>query len=606
MFMTPSRAETASHLPHAESSINEANARDPSNTVSPTSSYSVSGQVPSSRLRVCGIELPLRRNGGQGSGQGPGPPLIDARSALVLTPTTRRNLEAVSLGLCQGCPVLLEGPPGVGKSAIIDEVARVTGNHNVIKFHLDDQTDSKTLLGSYVCTEVPGEFRWQAGALTQAVAKGIWVVFEDVDCAPFEVLSALILLLEDRQLYIPGRGEVLTAAPNFQVFGTVTTRTGRAASAGAREVLGSHWARVSIAPPEESELVDIATAAVPEVAPVVPKMAATLQRLRMLTGQTAGGNAGGAVVQVGRLYTARDLLKWARRVAASVRGMEHLLVSAPDRPLPQKVREVVYAEAVDCLAGAISKPDDRRQVMQALASDWGVLESQVEYYSQLHKPGLQVGAGGVQVGRATLPAVGKVEPSEGRGVYAQTGHTMRLLERVGVSVQQNEPALLVGETGTGKTALVQFLARQVGVTLTVLNMSQQTDSADFLGGFKPVEVRVAEKLGREMVEKGVRECYRESRRHSGGTPPLDCGCFLDRLGCSDVVDQSVPCPFLSADWSCSFTSIPLSEVKTYYLSPRPAGSCHLRPLGNVFLLPFSAHFPQSAEQRLRGPRSYPG
>ena len=38
---------------------------------------------------------------------------------------------------------------------------------------------------------------------------------------------------------------------------------------------------------------------------------------------------------------------------------------------------------------------------------------------------------------------------------------MRLMERVAVAVQQREPALLVGETGTGKTALAQQLASQV-------------------------------------------------------------------------------------------------------------------------------------------------
>lgn len=81
---------------------------------------------------------------------------------------------------------------------------------DVVRIHMDDQMDSKTLLGAYVCTDVAGEFEWRPGALTQAVTRGVWVVFEDVDLAPFEILSALIPLLEDRQLYIPGRGEVGT------------------------------------------------------------------------------------------------------------------------------------------------------------------------------------------------------------------------------------------------------------------------------------------------------------------------------------------------------------------------------------------------------------
>ena len=49
--------------------------------------------------------------------------------------------------------------------------------------------------------------------------------------------------------------------------------------------------------------------------------------------------------------------------------------------------------------------------------------------------------------------------------------------------------LLVGETGTGKTSVVQEVAKIVGKTLHVFNMNQNTDSADLLGGFKPVELK---------------------------------------------------------------------------------------------------------------------
>lgn len=37
----------------------------------------------------------------------------------------------------------------------------------VVFIHMDDQLDGKTLVGTYVCTDQPGEFRWQPGSLTQ-------------------------------------------------------------------------------------------------------------------------------------------------------------------------------------------------------------------------------------------------------------------------------------------------------------------------------------------------------------------------------------------------------------------------------------------------------
>lgn len=43
-------------------------------------------------------------------------------------------------------------------------------------------------------------------------------------------------------------------------------------------------------------------------------------------------------------------------------------------------------------------------------------------------------------------------------VFAYTKHSCMLLEKVAVAVAKKEPVLLVGETGTGKTSVVQYLA----------------------------------------------------------------------------------------------------------------------------------------------------
>ena len=166
--------------------------------------------VASGHVDVCGIELPERR--GQAAAQ------AAPCGRLVRTPTVERNLEAVVLGapavwagrsrvapaahsagaarlptraaplpvcaagLCVGRAVLLEGPPGSGKSALVEHLAAVTGNaDDMVRIHLDDQVDSKSLMGAYVCTSRPGEFVWQPGPLTQ--------VSELPGCAVRQVLA---------------------------------------------------------------------------------------------------------------------------------------------------------------------------------------------------------------------------------------------------------------------------------------------------------------------------------------------------------------------------------------------------------------------------------
>lgn len=61
---------------------------------------------------------------------------------------------------------------------------------------------------------------WQAGTLLQAVQGGHWVLLEDIDYAPMDVVSVLIPLLESRTLSVPGHGNVVKAAPGFQLFAT--------------------------------------------------------------------------------------------------------------------------------------------------------------------------------------------------------------------------------------------------------------------------------------------------------------------------------------------------------------------------------------------------
>lgn len=52
--------------------------------------------------------------------------------------------------------------------------------------------------------------------------------------------------------------------------------------------------------------------------------------------------------------------------------------------------------------------------------------------------------------------------------FAEIRSSLHVLERIACSVKWNEPVLLVGETGTGKTTLVQYLAMKLGQKLTVL------------------------------------------------------------------------------------------------------------------------------------------
>ena len=68
---------------------------------------------------------PAARVAGAAARQGAG---SAAPHELVQVPSMRRNIRAFALGLCVGSPILLEGPPSSGKSALITHLAGITGN----------------------------------------------------------------------------------------------------------------------------------------------------------------------------------------------------------------------------------------------------------------------------------------------------------------------------------------------------------------------------------------------------------------------------------------------------------------------------------------------
>src|SRR5690606_28699009 len=116
----------------------------------------------------------------------------------------------------------------------------------------------------------------------------------------------------------------------------------------------------------------------------------------------------------------------------------------------------------------------------------------VQYFLKLYKPQIQETSGNITIGRVTLQRTQKelLNILSKKKNFAHTKQSLKLMEKIATCVRMNEPVLLTGETGTGKTTIVQYLATLLGTKLIVHNLNQQTDSADFIGGYKPVDLRI--------------------------------------------------------------------------------------------------------------------
>lgn len=137
------------------------------------------------------------------------------------------------------------------------------------------------------------------------------------------------------------------------------------------------------------------------------------------------------------------------------------------------------AETVDVMCAAEADDQVRQASIAAACEAWSLLPSQGEALDQFVKPTMYISTNDVKIGRACISR--RTNRRRRECGLAPTGESLRLLERIARCVEMEEPVLLSGESGTGKTATVQELARLCGMNLTVLNMSQQSDVSDLMG-----------------------------------------------------------------------------------------------------------------------------
>jgi magnesium chelatase subunit D len=131
----------------------------------------------------------------------------------------RREREVLTVALATGRHVVIEGPPGTGKSTLLRSIARRNGRAVVFVEGNAELTPAR-LVGQFDPAQVLAEGYHSAsfvdGPLLTAMREGGLLYLEELNRVPEETLNVLITVLAEGEIAVPRLGPV-RAGPEFRL-----------------------------------------------------------------------------------------------------------------------------------------------------------------------------------------------------------------------------------------------------------------------------------------------------------------------------------------------------------------------------------------------------
>ncbi|KAJ5113719.1 hypothetical protein N7456_002253 [Penicillium angulare] len=417
-------------------------------------------------------------------------PLSTASSFIVKTKTTTQNLRRIGESLLGFKPILLIGLPNSGKTSLINDIASTMGQaESMVTLHLNEQTDAKSLLGMYATSSATGSFSWQPGVLTKAAREGRWVLIEDLDRAPSEVLGLILPIIERGELTIASRRERIKCAEGFKIIATMKSSYNIAGEeiAPSTSMLGSRlWQRVPVSSLQIDEMRDVILQKHPLLESRVPV-------IMDVYGRVCSAFHGSLAIKgsQGRTPGFRDLIKLCSRLH---KRLQRMGAKTGYEPTSEAIEDEILLDIVDIFLKYLPEKSMQSSLAAVVAEALQISPQRAQFCLHERTPNYTDKNNSLTLGREVcqkikVPSGSALKFAAAGSRFASTRSALTIMEQVAASVQMAEPVLLVGETGIGKTTVIQQLATLMRQKLTVVNLSQQSESTDLLGGFKPVSIR---------------------------------------------------------------------------------------------------------------------
>ena len=374
-------------------------------------------------------------------------------------PTTLRNTMRIVRALQMRRPILLEGSPGVGKTAIVTALAQACGKQ-FSRINLSDQTDLMDLFGADAPSENEemGQFSWQDGPLLEAMQSGGWILLDEMNLASQSVLEGLNACLDHRrEVYIAELDRVFTCHPEFILFAAQNPHFQGGGRKGLPASFVNRFTIVYADPFQHEDLMCICQSRYPDINNnQLETLVSTITQIGDVVARAPAFAQGGPWD-----VNLRDVSRWLR-----------LYRDQPALPLSHHLRSIV--------TGRFRTSVQRELVMTRSEKSLGSTTPE-SLYNNISQTSFQIGT-------AFLPRDAVLQSSEAPKSTLSVGQ-LPAANSIIVAMRQNWPVILSGSSGAGKTSLIRHMAATAGVELVEFSLSADVDAMDLVGGFEQYDVR---------------------------------------------------------------------------------------------------------------------
>lgn len=196
------------------------------------------------------------------------------------------------------------------KTTLVEYIAARCG-HKVIRINNHEHTDVQEYTGGFAA-DSNGLLSFRDGLLVQALRNGHWVILDELNLAPSEVLEALNRLLDDnRELYLAEVNETVKPHADFRLFATQNPSGAYGGRKPLSRAFRNRFVELHVSDIPSAEMVTILEqrcGCPPSHAKILVAVMNELRQRRSTSGLFLGKDG---------YITPRDLLRWAERKAGS-------------------------------------------------------------------------------------------------------------------------------------------------------------------------------------------------------------------------------------------------------------------------------------------------